>query len=184
MRQTKGSTPTDKSPGADRAALVAASAPMAQDLMGQLLDVRLRLKTTHVSTARLHARKLFEEEVNARFMYLSTDFVSDGTKGQLYQPTDAPKPVDVYGKSEWGGKKLLEVTNDAPILRTERLYGGQMNEFVDTALQRMRSYPGVKVLDDQVGTPAELPTLDEILWKALDHSLTRAYHRKNAGGAS
>jgi dTDP-4-dehydrorhamnose reductase len=124
-------------------------------------------------------------EVDARFIHLSTDFVFDGTKGRPYQPTDAPNPINVYGKSKWAGEKgVLEVMSDALIVRTAWLYGGQRDDFVNTMLQLMRTQPTVDVVHDQVGTPTEVTTLAEVLWKGLDHNLTGVHHWTDAGVAS
>jgi len=63
MPQTKGSTPTDKSPVADRAAQAAALPRGLQDLMEQPLDVKLQLIQHHATMARLLASELLEAEV-------------------------------------------------------------------------------------------------------------------------
>jgi len=63
MPQTKGNTPTDKSPGADRGAPTAALPEGLQDLMEQPRDVKSKLIQYHAMIARLLASELMEEEV-------------------------------------------------------------------------------------------------------------------------
>lgn len=124
-------------------------------------------------------------DVDAELIHLSTDFVFDGTKGRPYQPLDAPNPINAYGKSKWAGEKgVLEVKDNALILRTAWLYGGRRDDFVETMLQLMSTQPKVAVVDDQVGTPTEVTMLAKVLWKALDCKITGVYHWTDAGVAS
>ena len=58
-------------------------------------------------------------EVGARVVYLSTDFVFDGSAGRPYAPEDPPHPLGVYGRTKLGGERaVLQVLGeDAVVLR-------------------------------------------------------------------
>jgi dTDP-4-dehydrorhamnose reductase len=123
-------------------------------------------------------------DLGADFVHISTDFVFDGTLSRPYAPDDAPNPLSVYGKSKRAGEeRVLDVLDDALIVRTAWLYGGG-RDFVHAMLERMRAQSAVRVVADQVGTPTEVTTLARVLWAALAHNLTGLHHWTNAGVAS
>ncbi|MFM2358652.1 MAG: hypothetical protein RLY16_645, partial [Bacteroidota bacterium] len=61
--------------------------------------------------------------IKARFIYISTDFVFDGTAGP-YVETDTPSPVNYYGSSKLAAEKSVETYPfDWCIIRTVLVYG-------------------------------------------------------------
>ncbi|KAI8923583.1 dTDP-4-dehydrorhamnose reductase [Entophlyctis helioformis] len=63
------------------------------------------------------------EAVGAWLVYISTDYVFDGT-APPYSVTDTPNPLNFYGKTKLGGEKAVEsVSRTATILRVPVLYG-------------------------------------------------------------
>lgn len=86
-------------------------------------------------------------------IYISTDYVFDGTKKEPYEPTDAPNPINVYGKTKLEGEKSVQkYCEKYYITRTSWLYGHYGKNFVETMINISKN-PEVKVVDDQIGCP-------------------------------
>ena len=97
------------------------------------------------------------EKVNAFLVYVSTDFIFDGTYGPLDE-TAIPKPVNYYGESKLAGEKVVMAANlDWAILRTVLVYGvtddmsrSNIVLWVKKSLEEGKS---INVVNDQWRTP-------------------------------
>lgn len=126
-------------------------------------------------------------EVGARVVYLSTDFVFDGSAGRPYAPEDPPHPLGVYGRTKLGGERaVLQVLGeDAVVLRTAWVYSRHRQNFALTMLRLMRDREEVSVVSDQVGTPTWATSLAGAVWSiAGKPRLTGIAHWTDAGIAS
>jgi dTDP-4-dehydrorhamnose reductase len=92
------------------------------------------------------------KKVNAKIVYVSTDYVFDGTKTEPYSETDQTNPISVYGKSKLEGENYAKEVESHWILRTSWVYGEGKN-FVKTMLMLADKMEQVKVVDDQFGRP-------------------------------
>lgn len=91
---------------------------------------------------------------NAKLIYISTDFVFDGTKTIPYTEDDKPNPINTYGWSKLEGEKQIQsIWPNYLIIRSAWLYGPHGSNFVDKILQLAQSEPEVKVVNDQSGSP-------------------------------
>jgi len=87
-------------------------------------------------------------------LHVSTDFVFDGRSDTPYVETDAPNPVNEYGRTKLAGEQMLARTDCSHcIVRVEWTYGSAGSNFVTKFLQRAKSGQDVKVVDDQIGSP-------------------------------
>jgi|GEM_PF-1069865 dTDP-4-dehydrorhamnose reductase len=69
-------------------------------------------------------------------LYLSTDYVFDGTKSAAYLEDDCPNPISVYGKSKWLGEQHVRaILKRYFIARTSWLYGPNRKNFVSAILR-------------------------------------------------
>ena len=59
----------------------------------------------------------YAKSSGARFVYISTDYIFDGEKGN-YSETDKPNPITEYGKSKYAGEKLVRSLKNYLIIRT------------------------------------------------------------------
>ena len=119
----------------------------------------------------------------APLVYVSTDYVFDGTLGRDYTEDDLPAPIGAYGRTKRAGElAVLEAhPGGARIARTAWLYGAHGRNFVDTMRSLGAEREAVQVVADQVGSPTWTrdlsPALESVL--ALPAGI---YH--TAGGGS
>lgn len=110
----------------------------------------------------------------AKLLFLSSDYVFDGTKTSPYETGDPRNPQSVYGRSKAEAEiQLLEVLPECCIARTSWLFGTGGKCFPDTILKLAASRPALDVVNDQRGSP----TYSVDLARAII-----ALCRKDAGG--
>ncbi len=86
-------------------------------------------------------------------VYISTDYVFDGTSEKPYKPEDKTNPINAYGLTKLKGEEAVQKNCDKYyITRTSWLYGHHGKNFVETMLS-MAEKPELKVVDDQIGCP-------------------------------
>lgn len=86
-------------------------------------------------------------------VYISTDYVFDGTKEEAYLPYDKTNPINAYGLSKLKGEEAVQKhCTKYYITRTSWLYGLHGKNFVETMIS-LADKPELKVVDDQVGCP-------------------------------
>ena len=123
--------------------------------------------------------------VNAKMLYISTDFVFDGTKESPYIEFDEPNPLNIYGKTKLAGEEFVKsLLNKFFIVRTSWLYGSHGNNFVKT-IQNLAKQKGIiKVVDDQTGSPTFAEDLVEIILQLIKTDYYGIYHCSNDGQCS
>jgi dTDP-4-dehydrorhamnose reductase len=88
------------------------------------------------------------------FVHYSTDYVFDGTKQDPYVETNAPNPINVYGKTKLAGDQAIQaVGGDYLILRTSWVYGARGSNFLLTMLRLAQERAELQIVDDQIGAP-------------------------------
>ena len=92
-------------------------------------------------------------ELDIPVVYISTDYVFDGSKNIPYTPEDSANPLNVYGKTKLAGEEMIKkYCKKYYIVRTSWLYGHYGKNFVETMIS-MADKPELKVVDDQIGCP-------------------------------
>ena len=102
------------------------------------------------------ARNVAEAAASAGLahVYVSTDFIFDGTKTGPYTEDDTPNPINVYGRSKLAGEKsVLDACPGSLIVRTAWVYGPAGNNFPSKILKLARTHDVLQVVDDEVGCP-------------------------------
>jgi len=127
------------------------------------------------------------QEIGARLVHISTDFVFDGATSSPYRPDAVPNPLSVYGKTKLAGERaVLETLPDsAVIVRTAWVYAAQGTNFVRTMLRLMNANGSVRVVAEQVGSPTAARSLAETLWTIVANpEIHGIHHWTDAGVAS
>ena len=123
--------------------------------------------------------------VGARQVFISTDFVFEGSSSRPYQPSDEPAPLGVYGRTKLDGERaVLAADPKALIVRTAWVYAADGRNFMNTMLRLMRERDEIAVVADQVGTPTYARSLASALWSLARTNAAGIYHYTDAGVAS
>jgi dTDP-4-dehydrorhamnose reductase len=141
---------------------------------------------------RIGARAVAEaaRDLGLPVIYLSTDYVFDGTKTAAYVEEDPVAPANAYGASKLAGEQAVSVaTEDHVILRTAWVYGLYGRNFVRTMLTLAESRNEVSVVDDQHGCPTYAPDIAVaiigiargLLKDPLDPRLRGTFHLAGSG---
>jgi dTDP-4-dehydrorhamnose reductase len=120
--------------------------------------------------------------LNARLIYLSTDYVFDGTKTIPYREEDVPHPINVYGQSKREGEiAALTGCPNTLVVRTAWLYGHAGNNFVKTMIRLASEKPFLEVVGDQRGCPTNADDLALALKDLFASDLRGICHVTNTG---
>lgn len=123
--------------------------------------------------------------VGSSLVYVSTNYVFDGSKVGPYHEWDAPSPLSVYGTSKLAGELEARIaTPQSFIVRTAMLYDRSGHNFVRTMLRLMRERDTLRVVSDQWGNPTYAADLAVAIKALIDKGPFGTYHLVNRGIAS
>ena len=120
--------------------------------------------------------------VDAKMVYLSTDYVFDGQGTRPWEP-DCPdySPLNVYGQSKLEGELAVrEVLQKYFIVRIAWVFGLNGKNFIRTMLQVGKTHDTVRVVKDQIGTPTYTLDLARLLVDMTETDRYGTYHATNA----
>lgn len=109
---------------------------------------------------------------DATLLYMSTDYVFDGTKDGIYKPDDLVNPLSVYGKTKYEGEEEVRRNSKHYITRISWVFGINGNNFIKTMLKLSDNHDTLTVVSDQIGSPTYTVDLAKLL---VDMSLTDKY---------
>jgi len=121
----------------------------------------------------------------SRLIYISTDYVFDGTKPTPYVEVDRPNPASVYGASKLAGEHaVLELGGDGLIVRTSWVCGVHGSNMVKTILRAAENHPMLTFVDDQIGKPTFTGDLAPVLLTLAEREDSGIMHVTNEGVVS
>lgn len=118
------------------------------------------------------------QELNARFLYISTDSVFDGKRGN-YSEVDEPAPLSVYAKSKWRGEQEVLRRHSSPLIVRVTIYGWNAQpkqSFAEWVLDGIAAGKQVRGFADVYFCPLLANDLAEVLLTMLDRGLSGIYH--------
>ena len=128
---------------------------------------------------------ILADELGAKLIHISTDYVFDGEARSPYAEWDVKNPVNVYGKSKHLGEEYIKERTDRYfILRTSWLYSGYGKNFVKTILHTAREKGACRVVADQKGTPTYAGDLAHHILKLASTEEYGTYHATGCGVCS
>ncbi len=125
-------------------------------------------------------------KLNIPIIYISTDYVFDGTKNSPYLPSDKTNPINIYGASKLKGEEAVKKhCLKYYIVRTSWLYGHHGKNFVETMLSLANDCEEIKVVNDQTGCPTWTVALcDGIIDLIEEEAEYGIYHVCGSGKAT
>ena len=104
------------------------------------------------------------KRIGAKLVYISTDYVFDGTNPGEYQVDDPTNPRNEYGKAKLAGEQAVkDETDDYYIIRTSWVFGKYGKNFVYTMRRLAKIHDQLTVVNDQFGRPTWTRTLAEFM---------------------
>ncbi|HWG73205.1 MAG TPA: dTDP-4-dehydrorhamnose reductase [Acidimicrobiales bacterium] len=135
------------------------------------------LGTRHVAEAAA--------SVGAHLVYLSTDYVFDGTLERPYHEWDAPNPRSVYGASKLAGEReVMVLAPGAAIVRTSWVCGVHGDNMVKTVLRVAAKEKDLAFVDDQRGCPTFADDLARAVVELAVGRRPGTFHVTNQGATT
>ncbi len=130
----------------------------------------------------------FCRELDIEMIYISSDYVFDGKKGEPYTESDTPCPINTYGRSKWLGEVYIQTLLDHyKIVRTSWLngLGGSFTRnFIETILRIAQRKNRLSVVEDQIGRPTFTFDVARRLVLMLEVRENGIFHITNSGECS
>ena len=145
----------------------------AEDEYGRAMDVNAKGTLALAKTAK---------EIDAKFLYISTDYVFDGTGTVPFTVDAAKEPLNMYGLTKLFGEQAvqLEMTKYF-IVRISWVFGKNGNNFIKTMLRLGQSHDELTVVADQWGSPTYTADLAPLLCDMVETEKYGIYHATNEG---
>ncbi|WP_175990110.1 dTDP-4-dehydrorhamnose reductase [Bacillus sp. Marseille-Q1617] len=125
------------------------------------------------------------QDINAKFMYISTDYVFSGEGQTPFKETEEPGPVGHYGKTKLEGEEVLkQLLNNWFIVRISWVFGINGNNFIKTMLRLAETRDELNVVGDQFGSPTYTFDLAKLLIDMIKTDNYGIYHASNDGFCS
>ncbi|HDX9638863.1 TPA: dTDP-4-dehydrorhamnose reductase [Bacillus mobilis] len=125
------------------------------------------------------------KKLNAKFVYISTDYVFDGEGTHTFVETDKPNPIGYYGLTKYEGEKVVRSLIDNNfIVRISWVFGINGNNFINTMLRLGETRNELNVVGDQIGSPTYTYDLARLLVDMVVTKKYGTYHATNEGFCS
>ena len=123
-------------------------------------------------------------DIDAKMVYISTDYVFDGQGERPWQPDDKKyAPLNVYGQTKLEGELAVSsLLSKYYIVRIAWVFGVNGKNFIKTMLQVGKTHDTVRVVNDQIGTPTYTYDLARLLADMVESDKYGYYHATNEGG--
>lgn len=122
--------------------------------------------------------------VDAKMLYLSTDYVFDGQGTEPWKPNCKDfSPLNYYGQTKLEGEQAItEVLQKYFIVRIAWVFGLNGKNFIKTMINVGKTHESVRVVDDQIGTPTYTLDLARLLVDMIETEKYGFYHATNSEG--
>lgn len=134
---------------------------------------------------------LAAKENDTTLLYISTDFVFDGSKNTPFNEEDPTHPESVYAQTKLEGENFVrDICSKYYILRTAWLFG-ELPEghpgtnFVEAMLELSKERDSLNVVSDQIGSPTYTGDLVTAIKLIIEKKIPYGtYHVSGTGEAS
>ena len=120
-------------------------------------------------------------ELGARLLYVSTDYVFDGASDRPSVESTEPSPINAYGRTKLDAEAEAACVGSHLIVRTQWLFGPAGRNFIEAILNAARAGKNLRVVQNEHGHPTYTPDLAAGLWRLLETPATGIVHMTNDG---
>lgn len=125
------------------------------------------------------------KSIDAKMIYISTDYVFPGNGKNYYEVDDNTEPLSVYGQTKLDGEKAVSSTvNKHFIVRISWVFGKNGNNFVKTMLRLGKEHEVINIVCDQIGSPTYTEDVAPLLCDMIVTDKYGIYHATNEGVCS
>lgn len=122
------------------------------------------------------------KEIDAKMVYISTDYVFPGTGEDFYEVDSPTGPQNVYGQTKLEGEQAVKrILNKYFIVRISWVFGINGNNFIKTMLKLGKERSEISVVADQIGSPTYTADLAQLLCDMVLTDKYGTYHATNEG---
>lgn len=123
------------------------------------------------------------KEIDAKMIYISTDYVFNGQGETPWKPDDEREPLNVYGQSKYEGElAVTSLLEKYYIVRIAWVFGVNGKNFIRTMINLGQTHDKLTVVSDQIGTPTYTYDLARLLVDMAETDKYGIYHATNEGG--
>lgn len=117
------------------------------------------------------------EKIDSKLIYVSTDFVFDGTEGS-YKETDKTNPISYYGLSKLKGEEFVQESDiKSAIVRVSVLYGWHENfNYVMWVIDELKKGNNINIVTDEYNSPTYAENAAEAILKIFSKNKEGIYH--------
>ncbi len=125
------------------------------------------------------------KELDAKFVYFSTDYVFEGTGTTPFEVDEPANPINHYGYTKWLGEKAIRENLDKYfICRISWVFGENGKNFIKTMLNLAETHDKLTVVDDQIGSPTYCKDVAKLVCEMIKTEKYGTYHVTNEGFCS
>ena len=126
------------------------------------------------------------KKVNAKMIYISTDYVFDGKGVRYFEVNDKKDGLSIYGKTKSQGEDFVIASLEKYfIVRISWVFGINGHNFIKTMLKLAQDgKKELNIVNDQVGSPTYTYDLAKLLVEMMQTEKYGIYHATNEGTCS
>lgn len=122
------------------------------------------------------------KKLDLKMIYISTDYVFDGTGERPWEPDDKREPLNYYGQTKYEGELAVEsLLEKYFIVRIAWVFGTNGKNFIKTMLSLAEKMDKITVVNDQIGSPTYTHDLARLLVDMAETDKYGHYHATNEG---
>ena len=125
------------------------------------------------------------KEIDAKMVYISTDYVFEGTGDKAYEVQDNTAPDNTYGITKYQGEEAVrKILSKYFIIRISWVFGINGNNFINTMVKLGESRNELNVVADQIGSPTYTYDTAPLICDMIATEKYGTYHATNEGYCS
>jgi len=139
----------------------------------------------HVNALGTYGLAIIAKKINAKILYVSTNYVFDGSQEKPYLEHNATAPINEYGKTKLIGENYIkELCPRYFIVRTSWLFGKGSKNYVPKFIADDKKSVSINVICDQFASFTYILDLAEAILLLLKSENYGTYHLTNRGVGS